>query len=373
MNRCSDWPAESHVWSALPLDATTYDEAEISRAIEAGEEPETAEAYLMRVRFQARRIPDVMIAAATVDAPSDAAIAAANPLPPPVKAAVRDVEWEGRCLREFSVLASTLASWAAHQEAGRCKLPPPRPAPPSINDEAAWRGFLFGDPAAAAQSLQCTYDVDVDAEVASGSAAAAAASRADCLEGNIEDYPSSEDESDDGAGRGSDGSRGGGGGRRPERPPGAFPSMSIVMSYDQLGATRVVRRMVAQAVRLFEDGASARKRGRAEPRSPGSAALRSTGFITPSESAWLFAFLARLEKPLLADVSAVIRQLFVLCRRQLEALAADAEGEADDRAAAAATAAGAPAQSNSNAVAYTSLRVLTTIAGRHFEQQHSHE
>jgi len=52
-----------------------------------------------------------------------------------------------------------------------------------------------------------------------------------------------------------------------------------------------------------------------------AAAARGGYLITPAAAAWLYGLLLRLETPLLSDSSAVLRQLFVLCRRTREWLA----------------------------------------------------
>lgn len=69
-------------------------------------------------------------------------------------------------------------------------------------------------------------------------------------------------------------------------------------------------------------------------------ALRGGYLITPGAAAWLYALLARLPTPLLAETASVVRQLFLLCCRVRAWLrerlsVATALGGGDDAAAAA--------------------------------------
>jgi survival of motor neuron protein-interacting protein 1 len=69
--------------------------------------------------------------------------------------------------------------------------------------------------------------------------------------------------------------------------------------------------------------------------------------MTVSEAAWLYALLARLDKPLHGGMAAAIRQLFKLTVAQRAALCARGAGNAAHAAA---------------------LSTLAAVAGRFFEQ-----
>ena len=360
--------------------AQAYDEAAVARAIASGEEPATAEEYINHVRYQARRIPDLMITADAETANvavavSDAAGAAGVPRPPVCVPPSRDVAWESALLAEFCALGAALAAWDAQRERRGAKLPAPPVTLPNVNDQSAWRAFCFGVPPPATLSETVELDGD-DADGRDGPFGAGP------MRGNIEDYPSSDEEESTvdyqypvrcgaaprrwsgGAASGTD-----------DAAVGTLPSLAIVMSYDQIGAARVVRRAVAGALRSFDAAAAARAAWRPPPSERDAAARapsdwHALGLLRPSECAWLYAFLARLEKPLLADLNAVIRQLFVLCRRQsatIAALCSSAGGAGGSGGLGSPAADGA--WHNPAAVTLSSVRVLAVVSGRHFEQQ----
>lgn len=83
----------------------------------------------------------------------------------------------------------------------------------------------------------------------------------------------------------------------------------------------------------------------------------------------MYALLARLDKPLHADVAATVRQLFVLCRTQLAALAPHVSTVG---AGSTGTGTGDVPGTSYNAVA-VALRLLAVIAGDYFSQRLSYE
>lgn len=81
------------------------------------------------------------------------------------------------------------------------------------------------------------------------------------------------------------------------------------------------------------------------------------GVLTPSESVWLYGYLAMLQKPILGDTASTLRQLFVSCREQRAALQAHAKR------------AGATGDGASLELGLASINVLIAVIGRHFDQR----
>jgi len=85
-----------------------------------------------------------------------------------------------------------------------------------------------------------------------------------------------------------------------------LPRTSLLLSLDQVRVVRLLRRLYALYRRRFA----------------AAAAATAESCISPAEAAWLYALFARLEPPLHADVAAVVRNYFQLCRAQRRALTA---------------------------------------------------
>ena len=149
------------------------------------------------------------------------------------------------------------------------------------------------------------------------------------------------------------------------------PSESTLLALDQHSTCRALRRLIGWFTKRQEHAEAAAAAGNVQSV---AALLRGGYAITPAAGAWLYALLARLEQPVLADTVAALRQLFLLARRQRvwlgAALARDAAATAAQAAGGDALAALAAAAADTHArAALATLDVLMEVAGGVFSQR----
>ena len=156
-----------------------------------------------------------------------------------------------------------------------------------------------------------------------------------------------EEKEDAGEGRGSLGSEGSSGDDAAELAGSAAgsarplpPLLSVLLRQDQLAVGGALRLLVPALL------------GRA-----GAAPART---LRPAEAAWLYGYLARLERPLLAEVTSTLRQLFVACRQQRAALLLR-QGAPEGGSS--------PRRQQRRGDALVALNVLIAVTGRVFAQR----
>jgi hypothetical protein len=166
-----------------------------------------------------------------------------------------------------------------------------------------------------------------------------------------------------------------------------LPSMSSLLNFDQPQTARVIRRLTTHYRRRFTAGNTESSAQTVVEHTSKNAAVRGTLYagagpsaanhnsddeadelpdgnpdeplahvMYASECAWLYCFLARLDKPLLPEVSSVIRHLFQLCRQQRSRVAEYLPTASDAEIPAALERIGA-------------LNVLIVLCGQFFEQR----
>ena len=384
--------------AALPV-TSTYDEVAIASAITSGAEPTSPDEYLNRVRYEACRLPNVVtIQARSTD---DSAVAtASDPRKHSLPVLITDDAWEAAVVKDFVALRNILAAWQlrAEQEGPRA-IPCAESAaasPPSPRDASAWAVYTRGGRTIALTSARQP-----------AAKRARPKRRGDPLRYvDIEDMPSSDEEDDEGEysdeAERSNGSEGDAStamvssstarsesGRSPTTTTtskvldgptlaspasivGSPPWLRTLLGFDQVSTCRALRQLVALAQHRFNscvndvaDGAWAAPLPASRVQSVAdvvataatsageshSAGSSLPGILTVADAAWLYAFLARLERPLVADTAALVRQLYSLVRQQRALLEMP----------------GTRATASSDIVA--SLDVLRAVAGRYFEQR----
>lgn len=270
MNRVT---GEGGEWlrSALPVAATST--------------ADDAAAYLYSVRAEAQTIADVLVSAAMRSE-------AQQPGRVALQARSTPTHWETETLRSFEELHGYVCSCEAFKEAGGT-LPAPDAGTPHLRSIVLGSAAALRAPAARRRAIRRTTDV--------------------------EDWPSSDD--DDGSFGGDDAcavphvasaitSAG-----DPGQCDGSvahMPWLASVMSLDQQG----VRSLLEEAVTAAATSCTERDGSSVPPKRERDSVVG----LDLHRALWLYALLARLQKPLLAVEGAVMRQLYVLCKKQRAAL-----------------------------------------------------
>ena len=329
----------------------------------------SADSYLLAVRAQSAAMPGLLLAARGAAASSAAArgsagaggvadssyvggsgAAATTPHAPPL-AASGDPAWEQRVAADFERLQRRMAEWAEAASQRPSMLPPPPGMPPHAGDLAAWRkccvgvgwgiaagsGGNAGGESASARPRSLMY---APAPSGEEEAAQRAASRRRLRCVQLEEE---EEKEDAGEGRGTLGSEGSSGDDAAELAGSARPLpplLSVLLRQDQLAVGGALRLLVPALL------------GRA-----GAASART---LRPAEAAWLYGYLARLERPLLAEVTSTLRQLFVACRQQRAALLLR-QGALEGGSS--------PRRQQRRGDALVALNVLIAVTGRVFAQR----
>ncbi|DBA04800.1 TPA: hypothetical protein N0F65_004437 [Lagenidium giganteum] len=248
--------------SVLPVDSESdVDVQAIWARMKAGIPPADAQEYLWRVRLEAQGIPDVVVSDVdprqfdrqqTPNMPAIPAFARVSNA-----ALLPDEDWKNHVLADFADLRQLIAQW---QEIGP---PPPvggsnsrgqlteRLPVPRMSDEAGWLRFFFGKSDEQQQQEGNNEEVhDLAVDVAAFALS--------------EQAHSPQQASDF----------------------GTPPHMRLLLQFDQV----ITRRLIEYHTEWLEEEQLSRAR-----------------------AVWIYALLARLDKPVHADVAAVIRQLLRRC------------------------------------------------------------
>lgn len=362
--------------------------------------PETAEEYLLAVASLSAKVPDVFVS--TIDPRAfdrnQTPVAldlrtARGSLTPAVRPSK---EWQDAVVHSFQRLQRQVQRASDAADAGSLHVPDATVALPPASDFGAWRRLWLGPSASAIARTQAglaghkrkrpaaseapastqvwmasdseseSGSADVDADTAEGharptsssssstsaSASAAAAAGHAYVDGGV----------------GNHFNHGGGhtapatGISRTAPMVPTPPTLSLLLHMDHPTAAKLLEKAAAAYGAGQEDASSIAVRGGA---SSGRGTLglhrpqHTTGpalLLTPAEGAWLYALMARLDSPVTGDVAASLRQLYVVCRQQRQALTLANGVSSTD---------GAAAQSLSLSV----LNTLLVVIGRYFAQE----
>ena len=374
--------------SVLPcVDEGAFSQEALDR-LQRGGEPATAEEYMYAVRMQARAAPGLLLmsgAASTSASGGSTVLRVAAAGPSHDLSAIRHllqngghVGWQDRVLSDFAGLRALINELQDRMDGKRpaaaaavraaAVVPSPPALPPPVSDLAAWRACCLESGPAQHGSASLASLEQAEARHASRRRL----TRIELSDGSDGEEGDYGDDGFNGSAASSNAASNNNIGVDFKPLP---PWLSVLMQYDQLAVLRSLKRLIPYFLRRFAAATEAQgdpSSSSATSSNNDSGSSSARGVITTAEAAWLYALLARLEKPLLADVASLIRQLFVGLRSQRNALLSKAvlvPSQQQQSDGAQQQLVSEPQLEGVLADALASLHVLLAIAGRFFEQR----